>query len=193
MPLQRCIADGKPAWRYGESGKPYPYDPDDSESEKMAKKKAIDQGLAIGDGELKKAAVELILKEIENKSEPGPCSKALNVEIAKVADNVVYGIVLRADTEDLQGDVMSKEDIAKACHDYMEDYRAINVGHKDDVDACPVECWIAKEPGVLGKRKYGAGDWLMGTKINDPETLAKVNTGLLKSYSIEGEGVRVPL
>lgn len=250
MPLQKVTVDGKPCWRYGDSGKPYPYDPNDPESEKGAKKKAIDQGLAMGDGELKKAAVDLLLNEIEKgdshsreyldafhsaimahegidpalkdeahkKARGGaggklrgrgappdggldgedpdgtsPCTKALHVDICKVADNVVYGIVLRAGIADLQGDVMSKEDIAKACHDYMEEYRSINVGHKDDIDACPVECWIAKEPGMLGKRKYGEGDWLMGTRINDPETLAKVNTGLLKSYSIEGEGVRVPM
>lgn len=64
MPLQKVTIGGNPCWRFGDSGKPYPFNPDDPESEKEAKKKAIAQGLAMGDGELKKAAVNLLLEEI---------------------------------------------------------------------------------------------------------------------------------
>ena len=47
MPLQRCTAEGASGWRWGESGKCY-VGPD-------AKAKAIAQGVAIGEGELKMA------------------------------------------------------------------------------------------------------------------------------------------
>lgn len=245
MPLQRCMHEGKHAWRWGDSGKAYTYDSDDEESEKAAKKKAIDQGPAIGGGSLEKAAPtleEMYRDEIKGSSEyaraseeatdpdiksmflvmsqdelrhaemlktimvkplvaPAPestltemgMSKSLIIDIAKIQDNTCYGIVLKANTEDLQGDIMSAEDIRVAMHGFMEEFRTINKDHADDIDACPVECWQAKEPGSLGNSRYGPGDWLMGVKIHDPEVLRAVHEGKLRSYSIEGVGQRVPL
>lgn len=240
MPLQRCMHEGKHAWRWGDSGKAYTYDSDDEESEKAAKKKAIDQGLAIGGGSLEKAAPtleEMYRDEIKGSSEyaraseeatdpdiksmflvmsqdelrhaemlktimvkplvaPAPemgMSKSLVIDIAKVQGNCIYAIVLKANTEDLQGDVMSADDIRVAMHDYMAEYRAININHSNDIDACPVECWQATSPGKLGNRDYGPGDWLMGTRIYDESVLQDVREGKLRSYSIEGVGQRVPL
>lgn len=48
MPLKRCRKDGKPGWKWGDSGTCYPYTPGDSASEKRARKKARAQGVAIG-------------------------------------------------------------------------------------------------------------------------------------------------
>lgn len=72
MPLKKCQIDGKSGWKYGDSGKCYT-GPD-------AKRKAIMQGIAIGEGELKleeikyddypKGAIEnakRVLKWIEEK------------------------------------------------------------------------------------------------------------------------------
>jgi len=47
MPVKRITVNGHPAYRYGESGKAYPYTPGDKASAKRAKQKAIDQGLAV--------------------------------------------------------------------------------------------------------------------------------------------------
>jgi rubrerythrin len=128
-------------------------------------------------------------KEEAQKSAP----KSLVVEIAKVSDNVIYAIVLKAGKEDLQGDIMSSEDIKIAMHDYMAQYRTINVDHAQDINACPVECWQATQPGKLGNRDYGPGDWLMGTRIDDPVIMQGVWEGKYKSYSIEGIGIREPI
>lgn len=122
-----------------------------------------------------------------------PFDKSIMVDIAKAEGNVVYGVVLHANVPDLQGDIMSPEDIKKAMHNFMENYRTINKDHMTDIDACPVECWQAEKAGILGKSTYGAGDWLMGTKINDPVMWQDVLTGKYKSYSIEGRGTRLPL
>ena len=120
------------------------------------------------------------------------CMKSYVIEIAKMVDNIVYGVVLAPDKADLQGDIMSKEDIERASHEYMKEYRTINVDHKDNVDAYPVESWIAKEDGLLGTRPYTKGSWLMGTLL--PQDLAdKVRSGRYNAYSIEGTGVREPL
>lgn len=47
MPVRKTTAKGKPAYQYGTTGKKYPYTPGDKESRERAKKKAIEQGLAI--------------------------------------------------------------------------------------------------------------------------------------------------
>jgi len=260
MPVQRCTFEGKPAWRYGGSGKPYTFNADDPESEKRAKQKAIDQGLAMTKGtlddlnkdifgsegpndldiahtrlideaqgaasyqsaadratdpDLKKLLQKLASdelghtkeltdyieshrpkpseaqKSVAEKSAAGPV-KRIVVPIAKVIGDVVYGVVVHANKVDLQGDIMSPADIRKAMHQFMAESRKINKDHSEDIDACPVECWQATEKGFLGSSEYAPGDWLMGTKILDPNELAKARAGDYRSYSIEGFGVRVP-
>lgn len=47
MPVQRCTKNGKPAYRWGKSGKAYTYTAGDEESRKRAKKKAEKQGIAV--------------------------------------------------------------------------------------------------------------------------------------------------
>ena len=49
MPLKRCSANKKPGWKWGDSGKCYTYSSGNSSSEKAAKRKALNQGIAIGD------------------------------------------------------------------------------------------------------------------------------------------------
>ncbi len=51
MPLNRCQDDGKPGWKWGESGKCYVYTADDDESEAAARKKALAQAAAMGEFE----------------------------------------------------------------------------------------------------------------------------------------------
>jgi len=52
MPLMRCIADGKPGYKWGKSGKCYTYTPGSEIGKKAAKKKALKQGVAMGEGKL---------------------------------------------------------------------------------------------------------------------------------------------
>jgi len=47
MPLQRCQKAGKPGWRWGERGTCYTYAPGVASSEKVAKRKAMVQAVAI--------------------------------------------------------------------------------------------------------------------------------------------------
>ena len=47
MPLMRTTVNGKPAYKYGATGKAYPYKVGNSASRETAKKKAIKQALAI--------------------------------------------------------------------------------------------------------------------------------------------------
>jgi len=47
MPVKRVTVGGKPAYKWGNSGKAYPYKAGDKAGALRAKKKAIKQGLAV--------------------------------------------------------------------------------------------------------------------------------------------------
>jgi hypothetical protein len=49
MPVNECQENSKPGLKWGDSGKCYTYTPNNEGSRKNAKKKALTQGLAIGD------------------------------------------------------------------------------------------------------------------------------------------------
>jgi len=61
MPIKSCQLDGKPGWKWGDSGKCYIYQPDSEASSKSAKRKAIRQGIAAG------GAYSRIIKPLEKK------------------------------------------------------------------------------------------------------------------------------
>jgi len=54
MPVMECTVGDKKGYKYGESGHCYTYESDSEESRKSAKRKAIIQGIAIGEGKLEK-------------------------------------------------------------------------------------------------------------------------------------------
>jgi len=49
MPIKECSIENKPGFKWGDAGKCYPYEPGNEESKKSARKKALAQGIAIGD------------------------------------------------------------------------------------------------------------------------------------------------
>lgn len=49
MPVKECQENGKPGFKWGDEGKCYVYTPKDEKERNQAKKKAILQGIAIGD------------------------------------------------------------------------------------------------------------------------------------------------
>lgn len=70
MPVNSCNSNGKPGYKWGDAGKCYIYDSKDESSKKAAKKKAIAQGIAIGDIDITRAETELnLIKDEENVTE----------------------------------------------------------------------------------------------------------------------------
>jgi hypothetical protein len=57
MPVNSCSSNGKPGYKWGDAGKCYTYTAGDEASMKAAKKKALAQGIAIGDIEVKNQEV----------------------------------------------------------------------------------------------------------------------------------------
>lgn len=60
MPIRQCQIDSEPGYKWGQQGKCYAYSPGDEESKAEAKKKAIAQGVAIGDLEALAAQIGVV-------------------------------------------------------------------------------------------------------------------------------------
>jgi hypothetical protein len=113
----------------------------------------------------------------------------MNVSIKKAdaKEQIVYGMVYAPDLLDMQGDMMTAEDIRKMAHEYMRDVnlrKSIDTQH-DEVaaDAYPVESFIASE----GDPMWIPGAWVLGVKIEDPDLWLKVEKGEINGFSFSGK------
>lgn len=119
------------------------------------------------------------------------------VRIAKRdrARQIVYGVVLVPDEEDLQKDTITAEEIERTAHNYMAKSRVIGADHTKQMDACVVESYIAPcdlvFKGTLdGEQRVPAGSWVLAVRISDPKEWAKVEAGDYEGFSVGGEGLR---
>jgi hypothetical protein len=103
---------------------------------------------------------------------------------------LVYGLVLVPDVEDLQGDIVSKEDIEEAAHDYLVNSRLIKAQHRSPTDAEVVESYIATQDTPIGNGIAPAGSWLMTTKVHSNAMWQAIKKGEITGYSIGGIGTR---
>ena len=69
MPVKSCQIDNKPGYKWGDQGKCYEYNPNDDASKADAKKKAIGQGVAIGDLEAIGAQIQAMKGEYKFATE----------------------------------------------------------------------------------------------------------------------------
>lgn len=113
---------------------------------------------------------------------------------------VVYGVVLTPGLVDSQGDVSTAEDIEKAAHAFLTEYRKHDVQHAEvttNFDGVPiaktVESFIAPQDMEIAGEKVLKGSWVMATHVTDPATWERVLKGEITGYSIGGTGERVPL
>jgi hypothetical protein len=107
-------------------------------------------------------------------------------------------VVLSPEEADLQEDFMLPEDIEKTAHGYLRDSRVVGKNHEDQIDAYPVESYLAPMDFDHGGPDYGPqkikkGAWVLGVKINDPEEWQKVLDGLYNGFSLGGFGLRDPM
>jgi len=111
------------------------------------------------------------------------------------AKQIVYGVVLTPDEEDLQGDIITAEEIEKTAHNYMAKSRVVGSNHKSQMKAHVVESFIAPdvmnfEDGPYGKQVVNKGAWVLGVKITDPKEWKKVESGEYSGFSVGGMGLR---
>jgi hypothetical protein len=116
--------------------------------------------------------------------------KAIGFQKMDEEQRLVYGIVLVPDVEDLQGDIVSKEDIEAAAHDYLVNSRLIKAQHRAPTDADVVESYITPDDTQLGKGIAPAGSWIMVTKVHSNAMWDAIKKGDITGYSIGGIGTR---
>jgi hypothetical protein len=132
--------------------------------------------------------------------EPVTKEVRLLVPIEKSDDRpkrVSYGVVLEPDTEDLQGDVMTAEDIEAAAYDWMERSQAGGHMHTATIEGAKVvesyiaPCDIPMET-AHGRETIRKGSWVLAMRWPEEiwESIAK---GDLTGYSVGGTGVRLAL
>jgi len=88
MPVNSCSLNGKPGYKWGDSGKCYTYSPDNENSMKEAKKKALAQGIAIGDIELMEEDID---KEYEEDMMGELAEEEMMLAMALMAIAEKYG------------------------------------------------------------------------------------------------------
>jgi len=113
-----------------------------------------------------------------------------------IVKQIVYGVVLKPEAEDAQGDIISEEEIEKAAHAFLTNYRKqqsdMGIMHTETTpDVVVVESYIAPSTFTIGKVKVKKGSWIVGSKINKKELWDKVQKGQYAGYSIGGRGKRV--
>ena len=120
-------------------------------------------------------------------------NKEVSLKKFDLAKRLVYGEVLVPDVEDSQGDVVSAEEIEKAAHEYLRDFRLVGDSHAALAPAEVVESYIAPadftpEGGELIRK----GSWVMVVKIHSDELWEEVKNGGYTGFSIGGEAYRDP-
>ena len=110
-------------------------------------------------------------------------------------ERVVFGIVLEPDTVDAQGDTISADEIEKAAHRFMSDFRNLGVQHEEIVDGDALqllESYVAPVAMTIAKKKIKAGTWLMKERVVSDDLWAGVKSGAITGFSIGGSGIRKP-
>ncbi len=106
------------------------------------------------------------------------------------AKRLITGVVLEPEIIDAQGDIISSEEIEKACFDFMLQSQQVGLQHQFIGPVSVVENWIAKSDCFLDQQFIKKGTWLMTVKVDDSETGNKVwalaKSGKLTGFSIGG-------
>lgn len=132
----------------------------------------------------------VVLKECDDQS-----GRFVRISKLRYDKQICYGVVLEPDTEDLQGDIISAEEIEKTAHGYLKNARKVKDRHVAKTDACPVESYIAPQDlffrsGPFGDQEVRKGSWVLGVHVSDPELWRKIESGDYEGFSVGGVGVR---
>jgi hypothetical protein len=126
------------------------------------------------------------------KGDPEATDMKKSVDLFKYDEEqrLIYGVVLVPDIEDLQGDIVSKEEIQQAAHDYQIKSRLIKAQHRAPTDAEVVESYIAPVDIPIGNGIAPAGSWILVTRVNSTAMWEAIKKGEITGYSIGGVGER---
>jgi hypothetical protein len=124
-------------------------------------------------------------------------SKGLNVceltgpiVMKNASKHIAYAAVLVPGEPDSDGEVVTKEKIEQAAHEWMQSYRNVDLQHTLNNVAVPVESYVLPmdmEVDMQGvKTILPAGTWVLASKVLDEATWDMVEKGELTGYSVMG-------
>jgi len=114
------------------------------------------------------------------------------INIRKAAEKrIVYGVVYEPDVVDTQGEWTDSEEIEKAAHKFVADFRDFNIEHHGKlVKVALVESFCAPNDMTIGAQRITEGTWVIGTRVDDDELWADVKAGKIVGFSLQGTAVR---
>lgn len=152
-----------------------------------------------GDTAAAKALIARRAKEL-GASNPLDDEKGSKMEKAEVdivvpiwkseIEGKVWGVVLEPELPDSQQDIISKEEIAAACHDFMTARRADAHHSGEIVKADLIENFCAPCDFTLAGNPVREGSWVQGWQVHDSEVKDEIAKGELTGLSLHGLGVR---
>lgn len=99
---------------------------------------------------------------------------------------LVYGVVYEPNVVDAHGDFMTADEIEKAAHGFLKDYRQIDKQHDFQSGVGEVvESYVAPADMELGGQTVTKGTWLLVTKATD-EVWESIKSGEITGYSFAG-------
>jgi hypothetical protein len=99
---------------------------------------------------------------------------------------LLYGVVYEPDSEDTYGDIMTRDEIEKTAHEFLQYYRNIDTEHNLLAGAgVVVESYVAPISLSIGGSEIKAGSWVLVTKASD-EIWEAWKDGDITGYSMFG-------
>ncbi|MDA5561960.1 XkdF-like putative serine protease domain-containing protein [Exiguobacterium sp. MMG028] len=103
-------------------------------------------------------------------------------------EQIVYGVVYEPDVVDAHGDYMSAQDIEKAAHVFLKEFRNIDKQHDFTSKVGEViESYIAPADFELGGQTVTKGTWMMAVKVVD-DVWTGIQKGEFTGFSLAGYG-----
>jgi hypothetical protein len=112
----------------------------------------------------------------------------------------MFGIVMKPEVPDIEGDVTAAEEIRRANERFMREFQTVGFMHKKDVSEkvkiiqnviAPVDFEFPLPDG--GVKKIAEGTWYQELFTDDPELVKRVREKKLNGLSIGGFARRVPV
>lgn len=139
------------------------------------------------------AGIEVGSEDLLNLAGVQKSNWHVEVEIAKAEKQLVYGVVLKPDQFDSQGDRVGIEEIEKAAHTYMLQSQGYDYQHLHPIEfekIRVVESYVTPADFELNGKFVAKGSWIVVSKVFDGDLWDEIKKGDIQAYSIYGTGKR---
>jgi hypothetical protein len=100
-------------------------------------------------------------------------------------EQLVLGVVLQPEVEDLHKDIYSAEEIAKAAKSFDEHCNQGNLEHMINTDDLEVtKSFILPVDAVIGEQEVSEGSWVMEMKVHSEDLWQSVKDGNFTGFSV---------